>query len=220
MYTKYLAAVVMALVLVPVAVSAEHGEGERPGDDHARPTLFFSENAGQREEHRAEVKEKVGEHRAEVKEAIAERRAQFASTTALRRAELTENVKERVLMRTEHVARLLDAMIARLETLSDRIEARIAFLEERNADTEAAKTELAEADAAIAKAASAVDEVKEGLEEALDSETPREALQAVKPLGDAAKEAIRAAHTALIEAVRALPNAGYGNDEPTEETGN
>lgn len=162
----------------------------------------FRENVGER---RAQFASSTAERWGEWKEKMGERRANFASTTALRKANLAENIKERVLNRAEHAAGLLDAMIARLNGLALRIESRITLLNEDGVDTSAAEAALADAVTAVDEAESAVADLKAGFTAALESENPREALQALKPTGEAAKTAIREAHQALMEAVKALP---------------
>jgi len=207
MHTRYLAALLLVGLLVTALPVAAEETGTANDSERARPTLLFPEARENALERRAEMKENSVERRHEIKENITARRAAFASSTALKRAELTENIKERVIARADHVIRLLNAMLDRLASLADRIQARIDLLDERGADTAAAKVELAEAEAAIEDAAEAVEAVGDGIEAALSSETPREALKEVKPVAERAKAAIRAAHQALMEAVRALPHA-------------
>lgn len=176
-----------------------------------------------REERKAEFEERkadIEEHRSEMRERMEDRRERFASTTALRKAEFSERIKELVLKRATHASDLLDAVIERLEKLADRIEARIAVLTERDVDTTDAESALTEAREKIVQAKEAVEDVQDALALALESETPREALQGVKPLAETAKTALRAAHSALVEAIKALPNAqndGERQDDSQQE---
>lgn len=214
MQKTFFALMLAGLLVVGAPVSADEGRPERPG-------FFGLFPNGEERQERADAfrnstgtKEQMLERREEMKENIEERRAHFASTTALRRANIAENIKEHVIEHANHIARILDAMIVRLETLADRIQARIDTLEEAGVDASAAQTELDEAHVEIEEAAEAIEDVKEAVTEALAAEDPREALRAVKPLGEASKTAIREAHAALMEAVRALPGRG---DESTSE---
>lgn len=207
-------------LLLSLSVPAHAEEGATPP---ARPD-FLGDLFEKRQEHkedrlekRDEVRENFREHRDEVKENISERRAQFASTTALMKTKLTERVKEFVLARAEHFASLLDAMIARLEKLAERIQSRIDVLKDRGVDTTEAETALALAQDEIDEALTSVEALKEAVTKALESETPREALKETKPLAETTKTAIREAHTALVDAIQALPNMQNG-EEGTDDT--
>lgn len=178
------------------------------------------EHKEERFEKREDAREHFEERRDEMKENIAERRAHFASTTALRKANLAEHVKEFVLKRAEHIASLLDAMIERLTKLSERIQARIDTLEERGVDVSDAKNALANAESKINEAETAVETLKEAVADALNSETPRESLKEVKPLGETTKTAIREAHTALVEAIKTLPNAQHEGESEENDSEN
>ena len=79
------------------------------------------------------------------------------------------------------------------------------MLTEEGLDTSEAEAKLAEARTALEEAGDTVSSVETALGEALDSETPREALERVKGLLTEAKQALRAAHEALREALQALP---------------
>ncbi|MCI0597515.1 hypothetical protein L0Y34_00340 [Candidatus Parcubacteria bacterium] len=175
---------------------------------HASITDKFLERASTT---RSNLFDRIGD----VKANLADRRAHFASTSALRRANLTDAIKERIIDRANHAARLLDAMLERLKGLADRIEARINELADAGEDVSAARAALGEADDALAETERAIEAVKDAMHTALDSDTPREKLQAVKTLAQTAKEALRAAHQALMEAVRELPKRGIGAPSPT-----
>ena len=209
---KYIATVLLAFFLLTPSVFAEEDNAVSPiralehRDALKERAEEHRENLKTRtEEHRAEVRENIEERRDEIKSNIEERRAEFASSTALRKAELQDAAKEHILQRAEHFIRLLNAMLLRFEGFADRIEARIAVLTEEGLDTSEAEAKLAEARTALEEAGDTVSSVETALGEALDSETPREALERVKGLLTEAKQALRAAHEALREALQALP---------------
>ncbi|OGF82118.1 hypothetical protein A3B18_03350 [Candidatus Giovannonibacteria bacterium RIFCSPLOWO2_01_FULL_46_13] len=106
------------------------------------------------------------------------------------------------------MGRRIEAAIERLEKLAERIESRIEKMEERGVDVAKAKTELAEAEVKITEAKTAFADAKAKLEAALSSETPKESFKQVREgLVKGVVEKIKAAHQALVEAIRALKAA-------------
>lgn len=136
---------------------------------------------------------------------LAEKRAAFASTTAEWRASLIEKRGEVTAARFDYAIQLMNAMVLRLTGLADRIDARISITAASGTDTSAAATALNSARESIADAEAAVDTLSSALADALSSEAPREALRETRGHAAAAKEAIRAAHTALTNAAVLLP---------------
>lgn len=174
-----------------------------------RPLPFGEETRRAPEQFRGNVED--------MQERMMERRERFASTSILMKGEFSERVKEMVGKRAEHAASLFDAMVLRLQGLSERIAARIETLKERGVDTSDAEALLAEANEKIDDAETAIQEVKDAMSDALESETPREEMQNVKTLAQTAKEAVKAAHEALVETITALPYAqnGGAQEEPS-----
>lgn len=169
----------------------------------AERKALFMENAAER---KALFEENQGERRELLQERLRERRAFIASSTALLRAGIAEREKERIIARAEHTGLLLDAMLERLIGLAARIEGRIAELAEEGVDTTAAEAELDEAYVAIDEAEAVIGSFKAELAASFEADAPRDALASVvHPAADAAKTALRAAHTALMEAAKALP---------------
>ncbi|MDP3784992.1 MAG: hypothetical protein Q8R12_02860 [bacterium] len=103
------------------------------------------------------------------------------------------------------MGRRLEAAILRLEKMADKIASRIQKFEERSGNVSEAKAKLALAKAKIAEAKAAYADAKLKLEDALKSETPKEAFAKVREgLVKGVVEKIKEAHQALIEAVRVL----------------
>lgn len=166
---------------------------------------------------RAEFASTTKERRHEFREDIKKLRVEFASTTQARRdaikANVAERVKEQVIKHVERIERRLTAAIERFENLSDRMASRIEKLEEKGVDMTNAKALLATADAAIAQAETEVEAIGDALEQALQSENPKEAFTTlVRPAVTAAEEAVKEAHKALVEALRAVKAADPDND--------
>lgn len=136
---------------------------------------------------------------------LTEKRASFASTTQERREALLEKRGEITAARFENAIRLMNAMVLRLSGIADRIDVRIGALSLEGTDTSAAEEALEDARASITEAESAVNALSESIVEALASETPRESLEATRTDATKTKEAIRAAHAALMSAAAALP---------------
>ncbi len=193
--SKYLVIPLFVLLLAGTAQAQETGTPSGP----------LGERYEQRQENREERREDMKEH-------MAERRAQFASSTERMKANLSEHVKDFVIRRAEHIGALLDAMIERLNKIADRIDARIEILSGRGVDTDASEASLAQAREALEEASDAVDALKDAVAEALESETPREALKETKPLAESTKTAIKEAHAALVETITSLPNAQNGGE--------
>ena len=164
---------------------------------------------GMEPEERAEA---MRVHIEERKAMLMEKRAAFASTTQERREKFSEKLGERPTAQFDQAIRLLNAMIVRLSGLADRIDARINEIAADGGDTAAAEDALASARVVIAEAETSVQAVADAIADALASETPRESLQATRPLAEDAKAAIRGAHEALKKAAGALPR-------PTLEAG-
>lgn len=178
--------------------------------------------AGKREnaqEKRAELKEK----RVEVRENVKEKRAELEE----KRSEVRENVKERrdevrqkmeerkseILSRMAHqMIRRMKAAIERLDKLADRIDSRITKLKAKNIDTTKAETNISIARAKIAEAITAV-KIAEGAVAgaitqadmvAANKETSVDAGKPIREALEKARQAVFAAHKAIIDAVESL----------------
>ena len=98
--------------------------------------------------------------------------------------------------------------------LSERVESRIVKLEERGFDLTSARALLSAAEAEVARAYIKIGSIEGEVTAALDTDSPREAFGAVRELFGEVKNSVKAAHRALVEAIKAV-KAGVGT--PTVE---
>jgi len=128
-----------------------------------------------------------------------------------RMQKLEERRKQMIKKFFEKMVRRFDAAINRLKKLADRIDSRLTkFATERGKDVTLLRTRLVEAKAKITEAEAAINAAKAGLDGALNSETPREAFEAVKKLISDARDKIKEAHQALVKVVTEIKGASGG----------
>lgn len=167
--------------------------------------LVFAQEPQTTREERTETREAVQSERVETREATqAERVENREVKQEERRAALEERAKERIKAYGERIVRRLNAMVERLGKLADRMESRIEKLEAREFDLSVARGLLETARLEIANAQSAVDSVGAAVEAAVEAENPREAFGAVRELLNEAKDSVRLAHKALVEAIKEI----------------
>lgn len=124
-----------------------------------------------------------------------------------RKAILEEKRKERIKAYADRIVNRMYAAIERFSKIADRIESRMVKIEERfgeDIDLSESRDLLETARLEMAQAASSTDAVVNQIEEALNSETPREAYVRVRELFTNAKESIRNAHGALVDAIKSV----------------
>lgn len=216
---------ILFMSLVALPAQAEEVRPPRPdfAENQQQRREQFQENQEERralfEENKEERRDLFETNMAERRELFAEnqeeRRARIASTTEAWKERISEKVQELVTKRAEHAISLMYAMHDRLVGFAERIEARIAVLEEGGADVGEAQTLLEVAREKLDDAKTAIEAVEDGIVDAFESENPRENLGKVKELLAPAKEALRSAHQALVEVVRALPNMKEDTAEDT-----
>jgi vacuolar-type H+-ATPase subunit D/Vma8 len=160
------------------------------------------------------------ENRQENRDEMRDKLMQRASTTQgnmqERRDEMKEKMQERkseILKRhAANMVRQMRAAIGRISKLADRVDSRIAKMKERGADTSAAETNIAIARTKITEASAAVKLAEDAIAGAVvaadvsaSSTAPAsDPGKAVREALNKAKEAMFAAHKALVEAIKSL----------------
>lgn len=127
-----------------------------------------------------------------------------ASTTQAKASQLGELHKNRILA---HVKKMMDSyhrMLAKIESAEERVRAHIEKLEAKGFDLTKAKELLAIVPGKVDDAKEKIAEVKSAIEEALESENPREKWAEIKEMIREAKQAVKDAHKALRDAIRAI----------------
>lgn len=191
------------------------GDGaERPSatpTDRDRATQGLQRESGRRmgTTSTESLRERMGERR----EA---RRAEMETRRDERRETLRDAARARVHAFMERMLRRFDAAIQRLRNLADRVGSRIEKLEmQRHAgwDLTNAKELLATARVEIDAAAATLVAIRANLEAAVAEDDPRAAFEAIHEAIGEAKDAVRKAHRALVEAIVAIrASSGRGAD--------
>ena len=133
-----------------------------------------------------------------------------AKTEELRErpADIAERLRERVSDRAHNavtrIMRRLENAITHFANMLARVESRLAKLSAAGAATAEAEAKAAEAQAEIEVAAEAVADAQIVFERVANSDNPREHVDEVKEAVRSAISAIKEAHAAVMEAVRAL----------------
>jgi len=144
------------------------------------------------------------------------RRAEMETRRDERRETLRDAARARVHAFMERMLRRFDAAIQRLRNLADRVGSRIEKLEmQRHAgwDLTNAKELLATARVEIDAAAATLVAIRANLEAAVAEDDPRAAFEAIHEAIGEAKDAVRKAHRALVEAIVAIrASSGRGAD--------
>lgn len=132
-----------------------------------------------------------------INQKMQERRAERMEKLSAQHKEIIKRHAEMMFMR-------INAAIERLKKLADRIGERITKLKERGVDTAKAESLLARARGEITNAENALAAAKTAAQGAIESETPKEAFEAVRTHVEEAKEATKKAHKALVDSIVAL----------------
>ena len=103
----------------------------------------------------------------------------------------------------------MNAAVERLEKIADRVDSRIVKLEETidGLSLDESKALLLASREALISAASDVEAIFEAMRSALDSDTPKEAFTEVRTRFSDAKQSLKDAHRALVEAIKSLKAA-------------
>jgi len=148
-----------------------------------------------------------------LREKAQEKRENLQEKAAERKAKLEGRRVQNIRKFFSKMGRRLEAALGRLENITERIASRIKKFEERGANVTEAKTSLEEARARIAEAKAAFEDAKSKLEGVLNSDDPKVAFKEVREgLVKGVAEKIKAAHQALVAAIRALKGTGLGDD--------
>lgn len=140
----------------------------------------------------------------------AQKRIEEAKAKALdRREELKNRLddarKDRIKAFLERLYKRFAAAIDRLEHISERVTARIDKIEEKTGiDLSEAKGLVETANMEIADAKAALEEARAEVAAAIESDTPKESMSAVEAFIREAHSHVKAAHQALVSAIRAI----------------
>lgn len=120
------------------------------------------------------------------------------------KAKLDIKKQEQVKKRIAHKYSVYEKAINRIEDLSIRVDSRIAKFEAAGADVSLAKVRNATAKTKIAEARTLLATIKVEADAAVASSTPQKAIpNVIKPFAKA-KESIKAAHAAVVNAIKVL----------------
>lgn len=195
-FIPFLLAAAFALLPPVAALAQERGENAAPA------------RGGQAQN----IRERAPEQNQNLRDQAQEKRATAKTKLDERRA---QNIRKFFAK----MGRRLEAAISRLEKMAEKIASRIQKFEERGGNVSEAKAKLEAARAKIAQARVAYDDAKAKLENALKSDTPKDAFNKVREvLVKGVVEKIKEAHRALVEAVRALKGTGLGEGAKATST--
>lgn len=153
---------------------------------------------------REELRERLEKRKAEVEE----RKEAIRTQIDERKARLQEGAADRIRAYIARIEERFEAAIRRLHRIQERIETRIETLEEnRDLDLTQARSLLVTADNKLEEAQESVDlfvaEAHAALTERDDTET-RVTFASIRELLQEAKQSLREAHAALVDAVAAI----------------
>ncbi len=157
------------------------------------------------EDKRENLREKAMEMRANVKERLDAVKAKVAEKRVEIKAQLVARAKANI----EQFARVLTAAIEREQKLSERVASRIDKLAADGKEVSAAEASLTVAATELAAATADLESLKAKAEVSADvaanaSTTPKDAFGEIRPLLESAKKHVRAAHDAIVKAVKSL----------------
>jgi hypothetical protein len=175
------------------------------------------ERLQERQEESQELREELRVRLEDRTDALQDSRGEIRDRLESRRDMFLENASDRLTNIARRILGRFYAAIERMEHIANRVDSRIAKLEERGNDLSEAKRLLAEAWVKIDAAGEAVAEVEINLGE-LIADTPHETLQKVRELLGTAKEALRSAHRALVDAIIAI-RANVKIEDTDDDTG-
>lgn len=121
---------------------------------------------------------------------------------------LTAAAQTRLTNLAANVSNRLDAYVRRITNVTDRLESRANKMGENGIDVAAARTKIAEARAELDKARQSLANIDTAVNNFVKSENPRTYWQQVKTTYMSARDAIKAAHRATVEALLLLKTAG------------
>ena len=204
---------------------AEDDNEEATDDDNEKETLkatgairarILNAKSGERKENAVELKarsiasstlDRVEDLRLKREEAL--KRAEEARQKAAEKREeirqkLAEEAAKRVQAFAERTLERFEAALERLSKLSERIGSRILKLEENGLNLDRASSLLEEANVKIDEAETSVLEAGELAGDVITSENPKEMFAGMRDALNTAKEAIKDAHSALVDSISAI----------------
>ncbi|OGZ11551.1 MAG: hypothetical protein A3C93_00930 [Candidatus Lloydbacteria bacterium RIFCSPHIGHO2_02_FULL_54_17] len=152
---------------------------------------------------------------------VAERKEEMREKMAERRSAILQRIAERMI-------RHMEAAIERMEKIATRIDSRIAKLKERGVNTAASEALLATARQKLAAATTAVESAKGAMATALavadvdaDGDGKMDKVDPGKTVREfltTARNAVKDAHRALVEAIKSLKSSAELRDKNTGST--
>lgn len=120
---------------------------------------------------------------------------------------LTVAAQTRLINLAANVSNRLDAYVRRIANVTDRLESRANKLSESGLDVAPARAKIAEAKSELDKARQSLQNIDTAVNNFVKSENPRTYWQQVKATYMSARDAIKAAHRATVEALLLLKTA-------------
>ena len=181
------------------------GVPERTRNDMVRPADVMHDKQMEKKDDRMETRQELQterqENRVQQQENRLERQMERQEDRTTRLSDLRMG---RIRAYAERMLARFRAAIARLNRIADRIESRIEKLQERGLDLGTAIGFLREGRAAITEAQTALASIPGTVETALADNDPRTAFAAVHEAFRSAKESLKNAHAALVNAIRVI----------------
>lgn len=177
---------------------------------HAQPLYANDETTGTEREHKgtSTVRGMMQEKREEIKTRVDSMREKAEE----RKMQLEEKAKRRIAAMAKEVAHRFNNAVERLKDLEARIQSRITKLTAKGFDLHEAQTKLDAAHTLIVKASDDVAGLPAKIDALFATATStrglREGWGGLKTIFDTAKEDLKAAHAALVEAIKAIKRSG------------
>jgi chromosome segregation ATPase len=146
---------------------------------------------------RQDIRNSIQDNGATAKERVQEKREE-------RKEKLNDLAKKRIGAYVERILRRLNAALDRMDRISERIENRIEKLEETGHDLTDARSLLNSAKALISQGWDDIAAIETSIDDALNFENPRESFSVIREFIGEAKDSVKNAHKALVEAIRAV----------------
>ncbi|OGD88472.1 hypothetical protein A3J17_01495 [Candidatus Curtissbacteria bacterium RIFCSPLOWO2_02_FULL_40_11] len=200
---------IFTLVITPIFAHADDEDSEN-GAQHRLEVL---------REKRDEAKQRFEDKREEIRAKQDTARDKVEEKLEIAKQKIAERIQKILAI----IIRRLNAALTRLDKIAERIASRIDKLQEKGVDTSAAEAQLAEAEALGAAASLAISDAVAALESIDTTDTSvREAMHEAKAAIGEAKDALKAYHKGLVEAIRELKAAsnlreGTGEADTNEE---
>lgn len=195
---------------VPGGTDGNTPTDDSPGGEDGTPPFRSLEDRHERTTDRVQAREELA----------AERQSRLQE----HRAELVLRIGDRLAMILERIFHIMDNAILRLDEVAGRVANHIERFEELHpeADLTLAKERLTNAETKIEEAAASLADAETKIDELLATEIDQPfntLMHEVRAILGETRDAIRAAHAALVDAVEAL-RASFGNQNNEDEENN